>query len=166
MNIAILKTYFDRIVPMKRERWTFFGIVLFLFVLRIAIKRTHYLITYCLAIYLLHGLIGFCTPKEENIPDPFDNFEDDVYIPQTIDDDFKPFMRRLPEYSFWLMSIRLVMLALMGTFFGFLDIPVYAPILVVYFIVISFLTARNLHRHMKKYKYDPFRSFKEVYNKK
>ncbi|KAF7683281.1 Protein RER1 [Astathelohania contejeani] len=162
---SILQIYLDKLVPLKTERWLGFVLLLILYTLRILIKQSHYLITYCLAIYLLHGLIGFCTPRQETIPDPFENYTDDDYTPQPIDDEFRPFIRRLPEYDFWMFSTKLVLICLFATFFDFIDIPVYAPILIIYFILISALTAKNLYQHMKKYNYNPFYSYKDVYGK-
>lgn len=159
--------YLDRTAPKKIERWIGFGVLLVFFFIRVLVIQSHYLVTYILSIYLLHGLIGFCTPQEENIPDPFDNVDDeDVYVPQQVDDEFRPFMRRLPEFDFWWIAIRLVALAFFTTFFNFFDIPVFAPILIIYFILISLLTAKNLYRHMKKYNYNPFVSGKETFKSK
>lgn len=155
--------YLDRTAPKKVERWTALGVLLTAYFIRILLIQTHYLVTYVLSIYLLHGLIGFCTPQEESIPDPFDNIDEEVYIPQTVDDEFRPFMRRLPEFDFWWLAVRLSLLAFFTTFFDLFDIPVYAPILIIYFVVISMLTAKNLYRHMKKYNYNPFYIPKESY---
>lgn len=158
--------YLDRTAPQKMWRWVGFIILLVLFFIRIFIIQSHFLVTYVLSIYLLHGFIGFCTPQEETIPDPFDNIDDDVYIPQPIDDEFRPFMRRLPEFDFWYLSVRLVSLVFFLTFFEIFDIPVFVPILIVYFLLISLLTAKNLYKHMKKYKYNPFLSGKETFKNK
>ncbi|ELQ76227.1 Golgi proteins involved in ER retention (RER) [Trachipleistophora hominis] len=163
MIVAKFQYYLDKTAPKKLERWVFFSCVLVLYFIRILYIQTHYLVTYVLSIYLLHGLIGFCTPQEESIPDPFDNIDEEVYIPQTVDDEFRPFMRRLPEFDFWWLSVRLVLISFLTTFSSLFDIPVYAPILVIYFIVISLLTAKNLYRHMKKYNYNPFYVAKESY---
>ncbi|KRH94192.1 Golgi proteins involved in ER retention (RER) [Pseudoloma neurophilia] len=158
--------YLDRTAPQKMGRWIGFAVLLVLFFLRIIIIQSHFLVTYVLSIYLLHGLIGFCTPQEESIPDPFDNIDDDVYVPQQVDDEFRPFMRRLPEFDFWFLAVRLVLLAFFTTFFDLFDIPVFVPILVIYFLLISLLTAKNLYRHMKKYNYNPFLSGKETFKNK
>ncbi|ELA48404.1 hypothetical protein VCUG_00013 [Vavraia culicis subsp. floridensis] len=163
MILAKCQYYLDKTAPKKLERWIFFSGLLMLYFIRILYIQTHYLVTYVLSIYLLHGLIGFCTPQEESIPDPFDNIDEEVYIPQTVDDEFRPFMRRLPEFDFWWLSVRLVLISFLTTFSSLFDIPVYAPILILYFIVISLLTAKNLYRHMKKYNYNPFYVAKESY---
>lgn len=159
----LFQIYLDKITPYKLYRWSIFALFLLIFFIRILILQKFFLITYCLGIYLLHGLIEFLTPKEENIPDPFENFDDDdVFIPQN-DDEFRPFIRRLPEFNFWLFSFKLVFFTFLLTFMDLFDIPVYVPILVIYFVIICGLTVRNLYRHMKKYKYNPFFIAKDVY---
>ncbi|KAM0688139.1 retention in endoplasmic reticulum protein 1 [Conglomerata obtusa] len=162
----LTQIYLDRITPYKRERWIVFFILFVAFFMRILIIQRFFLICYCLSIYLLHTLIEFLTPKEENIPDPFENFDDDVYIPQSIDDEFRPFIRRLPEFNFWLLSFKLVGFSFLATFFDFFDIPVFVPILVFYFILIVCITAKNLYKHMKKYQYNPFYTAKDSFKER
>jgi hypothetical protein len=159
----LIQIYLDKVVPYKRERWVAFALLFSMFFLRIVFIRAFYLITYCLSIYLLHGFISFCTPREEGIPDPFENFDNDVYIPQTIDDEFRPFIRRLPEFDFWLFATKLVLLSFFATFFSIFNIPVFAPILFFYFVIVACLTAKNLYKHMRKYKYNPFFASKNSY---
>lgn len=117
---------------------------------------THYLITYCLSLYLLHGAINFCTPQNESVPDIFDDFDVEYELPTNNDNEFRPFMRRLPEYKLWLLYVQLTSAAFFMSLFDIFDIPVFVPILVIYFIFISILTVRNLKRHMEKYNYNPF----------
>lgn len=167
MKIANLQQiYLDRITPYKKERWIFFSVIFLIFFVRIFIIQRFFLITYCLSIYLLHSLIEFLTPKEENIPDPFENFDEDVYIPASLDDEFRPLIRRLPEFNFWYFSTKLVCISIFTTFFDLFDVPVFAPILVFYFILILCLTIKNMYKHMKKYKYNPFKSAKDAYRER
>jgi len=53
--------------------------------------------------------------------------------------------------------------AFVCTFFGFLDIPVFWPILLIYFLILFSVTMRKQIRHMIKYKYIPFSMGKKVY---
>ncbi len=46
-------------------------------------------------------------------------------LPVTHHDDYRPFIRRLPEYSFWLGTCKASMVAFLMTFLSFLDIPVF-----------------------------------------
>jgi hypothetical protein len=77
-------------------------------------------------------------------------------LPTHTDQEFKPFIRRLPEFKFWLAVARASLLSLVLTFFPFLDIPVFWPILVVYFFALFFVTMRKQIQHMIKHKYIPF----------
>ncbi|CAN0443897.1 unnamed protein product, partial [Scytosiphon promiscuus] len=49
---------------------------------------------------------------------------------------FRPFSRRLPEFQFWLSSQKGLLMAFGMTFFSLFDIPVFWPILLIYFIVL------------------------------
>lgn len=151
-----IQMYIDKMVPKKTYRWTFAGVVFLLYMARILYIQSHYLITYCLSLYLLHGLIVFLTPKNEDIPDIFDDVDTEFEPPANIDNEFRPFIRRLPEFQFWWFFLRLVGMAFTATFFDIFDIPACVPVLIVYFAVILILTVRGLLRHMKKYKYNPF----------
>ena len=46
--------------------------------------------------------------------------------------------------------------AFFATFFSFCDIPVFWPILLMYFIILFVLTMKNQIAHMIKHKYLPF----------
>lgn len=48
----------------------------------------------------------------------------------------RPFSRRLPEFQFWLSSQRGLVMAFGMTFLSIFDIPVFWPILLMYFIVL------------------------------
>jgi len=77
-------------------------------------------------------------------------------LPSQRDDEFRPFVRRLPEWQFWLSSTRATLVALFCTVSEVFDVPVYWPILVIYFFVLFALTMRRQIQHMVKYKYVPF----------
>jgi predicted membrane protein len=49
------------------------------------------------------------------------------------------------------------------TFFGIFDIPVFWPILLLYFIVLFFITMKRQIKHMIKFKYVPFSFGKTTY---
>lgn len=53
-------------------------------------------------------------------------------------------------------ATKAVFLTLVATLFPFLDIPVYWPILLVYFCVLFVVTMRRQIVHMRKWKYLPF----------
>lgn len=163
MIANVIQMYTDKIVPKRTERWGVAILLFLIFILRILIKQTHFLVTYIVMLYILHGLINFLTPKDAEYPDIFDDFEKDFELPANIDNEFRPFIRRLPEFQFWSFFMKHVCGALFTTFFEIFDISVYVPILVMYFILIAALTAKNLSRHMKKYGYNPFFSEKKIF---
>jgi hypothetical protein len=65
-------------------------------------------------------------------------------------------VRKLPEFKFWYQLSRAILLAFVATFIPFLDIPVFWPILVFYFIALVAVQVRARLAHMKKYGYVPF----------
>jgi hypothetical protein len=167
MNFKVMKQIvLDRLAPKPELRWGIAAAVFILYAYRIYRLGSFHLISYALGIYLLHALILFLTPKGEYIPDPFENADaNDDYVPEAIDNEFRPFVRNLPEFDFWVFVVKIVSSAFVGTFFDMLDIPVYTPVLVVYFVFMVLFTAKCLLAHMKKYNYNPFIQSKEYYKK-
>lgn len=146
----------DRSVPYVKERWITFGVLLTLFVFRIILSQGWYIICYALGIYLLNLFLAFLTPKfdpsleQELFSSNLEEGTDEV------EEEFKPFIRRLPEFKFWLKAVRATVLSLLTSFFTIFDIPVFWPILVMYFIILFCLTMRKQIQHMVKYRYLPF----------
>jgi hypothetical protein len=77
-------------------RWIATAIFTFLYLVRVYSLGGWYIITYALGIYILNLLIGFLSPQW----DP-EIEETDASLPTKGDDEFKPFIRRLPEFKFW-----------------------------------------------------------------
>lgn len=76
----------------------------------------------------------------------------------------RPFARRLPEFKFWHSCTRSVLIAICMTFFSIFDVPVFWPILLLYFIVLFFITMKRQINHMIKHRYVPFSFGKTTYN--
>jgi len=152
----------DRVTPFVLYRWLGTAGVLFLFVLRIVLAQGWYIVCYAHAIYLLNLLLAFLQPRfdpsvqEDLLADEIEGGGEDMSLPSQRDDEFRPFVRRLPEWQFWLSSTRATVIALFCTFSTAFDVPVYWPILVMYFCVLFVLTMRRQIQHMIKYKYIPF----------
>ncbi|KAK0524144.1 hypothetical protein OC834_005641 [Tilletia horrida] len=72
------------------------------------------------------------------------------------EEEFRPFIRRLPEFKFWLSATQAILISLVCTLTELCDVPVYWPILLVYFLILFALTMRRQIQHMIKYKYVPF----------
>ena len=152
---SISQVIVDKLSPMPKPRWIVTVGLLGLFFVRILVSKSHHLIAYCLSVYLVHGFILFATPKDENIPDPFEA-DDSEYAPANIDNNLRPFVRNMPEFSYWSFCTKLIIGSIILSFFSFTDIPVYTPILVIYFIFMIFATIIKLWQHSSKYNYNPF----------
>lgn len=148
----------DRSVPYYVRRWGAFAILLLFFIVRIFVAQGWYIICYALGIYLLNLFLAFLTPKFD--PSLEQELKSSSLEEGTEDsnpeEEFRPFIRRLPEFKFWINAIRATTLSLILSFFSLFDIPVFWPILVMYFIILFTLTMRKQIQHMIKYKYLPF----------
>ncbi|UZJ51211.1 hypothetical protein CBS101457_000531 [Exobasidium rhododendri] len=82
------------------------------------------------------------------------------------EDEFKPFIRRLPEFKFWLGATQAIIVSLLCTFFSVFDIPVFWPVLVIYWVMLTALTMRRQIQHMIKYRYVPWDLGKMRYGRK
>lgn len=155
----------DRVTPFVSLRWLFNSLLLILFFLRIFFVQGYYIIAYGLGIFLLNQFILFLTPKQD--PSLRDLDEDDgdhaPRLPTRSTDEFRPFMRRLPEFKFWYTSFKALVISLILTFFSIFDIPVFWPVLVIYFFTLFFLTMRQRIAHMIQYRYVPFSHGKVKY---
>lgn len=78
-------------------------------------------------------------------------------------EEYKPFTRRLPEFKFWFMCFRGTGISFFMTLFSMFDVPVFWPILVMYFGVLFFMTMKRQIAHMYKHKYVPFSFGKSKY---
>ncbi|KAK8476501.1 hypothetical protein V6N11_061679 [Hibiscus sabdariffa] len=91
---------------------------------------------------------------------------DGPVLPTKGSDEFKPFIRRLPEFKFWYTMTKAFCIAFFMTFFSVFDVPVFWPILLCYWGVLFVLTMRRQIGHMIKYKYIPFNIGKQKYTGK
>ncbi|EDK46828.1 protein RER1 [Lodderomyces elongisporus NRRL YB-4239] len=174
--------FVDESVPHTNYRWLGFAILLFLFMTRVFLAQGWYIICYALGIYLLNLFLAFLTPKfdpsleqemkNESIEEGIDGSDlQQQQLHQLLqqgssgDEEFRPFIRRLPEFKFWYNATRATLLSLVLSFFAIFDIPVFWPILLMYFIILFTLTMRKQIQHMVRYKYLPFDFGKTRYRK-
>jgi len=155
-----LQTWHDRLTVYRLSRWTFTLLVLAIYTLRIALIGGYHIISYALAIYLLNLFLGFLTPKFADLDT---EEEDHPVLPVNEKDEFKPFVRKVPEFRFWESFTFGCVSALICTFVEALDVPVFWPILVVYFITLFVFTMRRQIAHMAKHNYVPWDSGKKAY---
>lgn len=153
------RTLLDKSAIYTKTRWGLFFAVCIMYAVRVAILQGFYIVTYGLGIWLLNLLIGFLSPLDDmelgdgNTP----------ILPVSSSDEFRPFFRRLPEFQFWYACTKAVLIAYTLTFFAIFNLPVFWPILLIYFILLFALTAKRQIQHMRKYKYVPFNFGKKTY---
>ncbi|QLG71375.1 hypothetical protein HG535_0B04170 [Zygotorulaspora mrakii] len=145
--------YLDKSVPHSRERWIALGVLIILFMLRITFSQGWYVVCYALGIYLLNQFLAFLTPKfDMSLQQDEENKELEAGEKS---DEFRPFIRKLPEFKFWYNAVRATFVSICLTIFSVFDIPVFWPILLMYFVILFLLTMRRQIQHMMKYKYIP-----------
>ncbi|CAO3657754.1 unnamed protein product [Umbelopsis ramanniana] len=130
------------------------------------------LCSYALGIYLLNLFLAFLQPKFDPSLDNADMDTSDTgqsdegpSLPTKADEEFRPFIRRLPEFKFWYSTTKAIFVALVCSFFSVFDVPVFWPILLIYFCILFAITMRRQIKHMIKYKYVPFDLGKKNYAK-
>ncbi|GMM36692.1 protein retrieval receptor [Saccharomycopsis crataegensis] len=165
----------DKVTPFVTYRWAGFGIMLFLFLVRILVAQGWYIICYTLSIYLLSLFIQFLQPKfdvtlqqelnNESIEEGLTEEEKRGGDSGAVDDEFRPFIRRLPEFKFWHRAMVATTVSLFGSFFEIFNLPVFWPILLMYFIALFSFSMKKQIQHMIKYHYIPLDIGKAKYGK-
>jgi len=113
-------------------------------------------VTYGMGIYNLNLLIGFISPQ-------IDPETEGPALPTKSDQEFKPFVRRLPEFKFWRAATKSVLIGFTMTFFPMFDLPVFWPVLLLYWVMLFTVTMKKQIKHMIKHKYVPFSFGKKKY---
>jgi hypothetical protein len=106
------------------------------------------LVAYSLGIYLLNLFLAFLQPKFDPSNEAVDNDMEDGSaggLPTKQDEEFRPFIRRLPEFKFWYSATRAITIGFVCTWFGIFDVPVFWPVLVVYWLILFALTSTYTH---------------------
>ncbi|KNH06321.1 protein RER1-like protein [Perkinsela sp. CCAP 1560/4] len=155
---VIAQRVLERLIPHVWPRWTAFALFIVFFICRIYSTGGFFIVAYGLAIYLLNLGLIFLTPAT-NFEDGEESLEN---VPSSMHD-FKPFLRQLPEFKMWKMGMLAVVCATVPTFFSFLDIPCYWPILVMYFFLLMAITMKQRIQHMIDYRYVPWSRKKKSY---
>jgi hypothetical protein len=156
----------DQSTPYIMYRWIGSGVFLFVFFLRIFLKQGWYIgmlphtfsypqqctsnspsiaVAYALGIYLLNLFLAFLQPKFDPSNEAIDNEMEDGSVgslPTKQDEEFRPFIRRLPEFKFWHAATRAIAIAFFCTWFSVFDVPVFWPVLVMYWIMLFVLTSK------------------------
>jgi len=147
----------DESTQFTRGRWIAFVALNVCFLLRIVLKQGWFIVTYALFIYHLNLLLAFLTPKIDPAMAELEADDDDgLALPTRQNEEFRPFIRRLPEFKFWYSATKATLIGFGCTFFEFFNIPVFWPILVMYFITLFVITMKRQIKHMIRYRYIPF----------
>ncbi|KDE09602.1 hypothetical protein MVLG_00010 [Microbotryum lychnidis-dioicae p1A1 Lamole] len=170
----VFQAALDRTTPHTLRRWMSTFVLFLVFFGRILWAQAYYIVCYALGIYLLNLFLAFLQPKfdpsvpdiaESDIADGAPGLPTSMSAAQaqssalngtTDSGEFRPFIRRLPEFKFWYSATKAIAFSLLATCFPLFDVPVFWPILLVYFCVLFFITMRRQIGHMRKYKYLPW----------
>ena len=162
----IYQSYLDKCTPYTAYRWVGTAVLLCLFFIRIIVAQGWYIgahfplryrahaltdrlspVCYSLGIYLLNLFLAFLQPKFDPSLSQDEGLEDGEAsaptLPTKQDEEFRPFIRRLPEFKFWHSSTRAIAIAFFCTWFEVCNVPVFWPVLVVYFIILFSLTSKS-----------------------
>ena len=101
-------------------------------------------VAYSLGIYLLNLFLAFISPKFDPSLEQDEGMEEGASsLPTKQDQEFRPFVRRLPEFKFWYAATRAVVIAFICSWFAVFDLPVFWPVLVVYWLILVALTSTH-----------------------
>ncbi|KAL8439056.1 hypothetical protein Efla_007547 [Eimeria flavescens] len=145
--------YLNRSILYLKTRWLAFFACLAFYIVRVYFLAGFFVVTYGLGIYLLNLLIGFISPQ-------IDPETEEYVLPvrgsagggsSGDPGEFRPFLRQVPEFKAWVAGMRALVIAIGMTFFEVFDLPVFWPILLVYFILLFVLTMKQQVKRMIKY---------------
>ena len=71
------------------------------------------------------------------------SFSEGPELPTRQNEEFRPFIRRLPEFKFWYSATKATVIAFCCTFFELFNVPVFWPILVMYFLTLFCITMKR-----------------------
>ncbi|KAF4550914.1 Rer1-like protein [Elsinoe fawcettii] len=156
-SAQIYQSYLDKSTPFATYRWIGTGVVFILFALRIIFAQGWYIVAYSLGIYLLNLFLAFISPKfDPGLETDEDMEEGSSSLPTKSNEEFKPFVRRLPEFKFWYSATRAIVIAFFCSWSEYFNLPVFWPVLVIYWLILVVLTMRRQIQHMLKYRYVPW----------
>jgi hypothetical protein len=150
---VIFQTLLDKSVPHTLGRWIGFAVLMLLYFLRVALHGGFYVVTYGMCVHLLYLLVLFLTPLDAT---PAEDDDADAVLASKAGDEFKPYVPKVQEFKVWYGMARVVIISFLCTMFDALDIPVYWPILLVYFVGLFTTQMSARIKHMIKFKYVPW----------
>lgn len=149
-----------------RRRWTIFALVFLAFLVRMVLLDGYYAAMYLLSFYIVQNVIQYLTPSE--LPTIQEEEESGVVydIPVAIaagrtSDASKPMLRKMGEFKLWKKTFAASLLCLVATFIPALDVPVFWPILLLYFLFVLVSVVARQYHHMRRYGYSLADFFKK-----
>uniref|UniRef100_A0A8C5WB79 Protein RER1 n=1 Tax=Leptobrachium leishanense TaxID=445787 RepID=A0A8C5WB79_9ANUR len=164
VHTKIYQSWLDKSTPYIAVRWLMTLGMCLLYGIRVYILQGWYIVTYALGIFHLNLFIAFLSPKVD--PSLMEDSDEGPSLPTKQNEEFRPFIRRLTEFKFWHSATKGIVIAMCCTFFDFFNVPVFWPILVMYFIILFCITMKRQIKHMIKYRYIPFTHGKRKYRGK
>lgn len=148
----------DVSVPHPELRWSGAGFLLLLYICRVVFVGGFYLVTYVVSIRQLFVMVDMITPSVPiDTPLPTSSSKEHEAV---------PFVAKRQEFVVWKSSCWTLLCGLIATFFPFLDIPLYWPILVGYVIFLSVVHVGREVQKMIRYKYVPWNTGKKKFVKR
>uniref|UniRef100_A0A5F4WCK1 Protein RER1 n=1 Tax=Callithrix jacchus TaxID=9483 RepID=A0A5F4WCK1_CALJA len=99
----IYQSWLDKSTPYTAVRWVVTLGLSFVYMIRVYLLQGWYIVTYALGIYHLNLFIAFLSPKVD--PSLMEDSDDGPSLPTKQNEEFRPFIRRLPEFKFWEASV-------------------------------------------------------------
>ncbi|KAM9103917.1 protein RER1-like [Megaptera novaeangliae] len=149
----VYQAWLDKSTPYTAVRWVVTLGLSFIYMIRVYLLPGWYIVTYTLGIHHLNLLIAFLSPKVD--PSLMEDSDDGPSLP-TKQNEFQSSIRRLPEFKSWHVLTKGILVAMVCTFFEAFNVPVFWPILVMYFIMLFCITMKRQIKHMIEYRYIPF----------
>jgi len=135
----------DNLQPRKGARYVILSSFAVFYALRVWALQGFYVVTYMLGIHLLQLLILFLQPAEL-----------ETVMRERADGEFRPFERKLPEFKLWHGACKAFVVAYICTFVPFFNVPVFWPMLLVYFVMVFGISIHRQVAHMWHYNYVPW----------
>ncbi|CAM8881344.1 unnamed protein product [Rhodiola kirilowii] len=148
--------FIDKLTPYVLRRWIAFAVIFCIYALRVFMIQRFHILTYNLGLLALHLFIAFISPQ-------VDPEMEGPGLPTKGSDEFRPFVRRLPEFTFWYGLTMAFCISFVLTFFDALDVyDKYWPGLLIYWFILFVYMMKGRIMHMVKNKYVPFSVGKPV----
>ncbi|RZR84069.1 hypothetical protein BHM03_00010796 [Ensete ventricosum] len=91
----------DKATPHVLRRWAWLGVLALVYTVRVWIAQGFYIVSYALGIYILNLFIAFLSPQVDPEIQEIVDGGPGPSLPTRSSDEFRPFVRRLPEFKFW-----------------------------------------------------------------